>query len=307
MYRKRVKYYLKDEQIYNFYIKNFVVGKKMHSPFRYDPGPSFFTKYTDEGRLIWYDFGIDQENYDAIGFVSALFRVGREGAARKIFEDIIDKGIFPPMPEVITSNSLPEIVITDSLHEWELPFWEQFLISEKTLIFYNVKSLAGRYKKDKLIWKSSPEEPKYVYLFRGQDVRAKKIYNPYGDKKKKFRWGFHANVLEGYDQLPDKGDLLVVTSSLKDCMVLYEAGFTAVAPSSETDISLLLEKKEEFNSRFGRVITLLDNDETGRKFSSMIKEETGWDSVFMKEDKDPSDSVKRTGDFTCILQACTSH
>lgn len=301
-YRHRVKHYLHDEQIYNFYIKNFVIGKKLHSPFRYDPGPSFYTKYTDEGHLIWIDYGAYQENYDAIGFVSCLYEVGREGAARKIFEDIINKGIFPSFPQEIVSTRLPEVIITQPLRDFELEVWAEFLITRKTLEHFNIHSLKGRYIKDELVWVSTVELPMYVYKFDEQNVKARKIYNPKDKKKNKFRGMENGSIIEGYGQLPLEGDLLIVTSSLKDVATLYTAGYNAVAPPSETNIMPVLDKTEELDSRFDKVIILFDNDEAGIREANNIQRETGWKHTHMRTSKDPSDYVKNKKDHLEIIQ-----
>lgn len=76
--------------------------------------------------------------------------------------------------------------------------------------------------------------------------------------------------IQGYDQLPKKGNLLVITKSLKDVMCLHSLGITACAPCSETQFltdTMLSELKE----RFKYIITLFDNDSTGISFMNKQK------------------------------------
>ena len=56
-----------------------------------------------------------------------------------------------------------------------------------------------------------------------------KIYQPYSN----FKWlsNTSASDLQGLSQLPDRGDTLVITKSLKDVMCLDIWDIPAIAPS----------------------------------------------------------------------------
>lgn len=101
-------------------------------------------------------------------------------------------------------------------------------------------------------------------------------------------------ILECWDQLPDSGDILIITKSKKDVMTLYEAGYNAIAVKAESVI-VSENSAELLNSRFSNIYTWFDNDDTGNKFSEIQNEKYGWKTlVFPKEyPKDPSDFVKK--------------
>ena len=58
------------------------------------------------------------------------------------------------------------------------------------------------------------------------------------------------------------GENLVITKSLKDCMLLYELGVPAIAPCSE---NLFVSQKqfEKLKSKFKNIFLFYDNDQAG--------------------------------------------
>src|SRR5690606_12979161 len=61
-----------------------------------------------------------------------------------------------------------------------------------------------------------------------------KIYRPFSPDKK-YKWLSNTRIdnIQGMKQLPERGELLIITSSLKDCMVLRVLGYYAIAPMGE--------------------------------------------------------------------------
>ena len=112
-----------------------------------------------------------------------------------------------------------------------------------------------------------------------------------------------ANDLFGYDNLPDTGDLLIITKSLKDVMVLHELGIPSIAVQAESMVfgdSIF----KELSSRFRRIITLFDFDHAGIRLTNIFRKlySTGHrfltDGRFRSIDygaKDISDYIRRWG------------
>lgn len=63
--------------------------------------------------------------------------------------------------------------------------------------------------------------------------------------------------------LPESGDYVVITKSLKDVMVLYEFGIPAIAPISE-NCYLTEAQHAKLVRRFKHVVLLYDNDRAGK-------------------------------------------
>ena len=122
-----------------------------------------------------------------------------------------------------------------------------------------------------------------------------KIYQPLANKFDK--WRSTRPILEGYELLPEQGDLLFITSSYKDVGVLIKLGYAAIAPSSETSFTLLYEFLPELKKRFKHIYVFHNNDEVGKKSSIKITKEQCLhyvnlpNELLIKNIKDPSDLV----------------
>ena len=105
-------------------------------------------------------------------------------------------------------------------------------------------------------------------------------------------------MIQGAHMIPKNGgDLLVITKSLKDIMVLYEMGYCAVSPSSETTF-IPEDILNDLKARFKKILILFDNDETGIKKAQEYSSKYNLiqfviDNKFNA--KDISDAVKLNG------------
>ena len=94
------------------------------------------------------------------------------------------------------------------------------------------------------------------------------------------------------------GEDLVITKSLKDVMVLYEYGVTAIAPCSE-NVFVTASQFQKLKSKFKNIYLNYDNDEPGIKAMCKIKKLfSGLRIVFLPRhsgDKDISDFRKAHG------------
>lgn len=121
-----------------------------------------------------------------------------------------------------------------------------------------------------------------------------KIYRPLADKYTKWRNNLTDYDIQGYEQLPQKGDILFITKSMKDVMCLYEMGYPAISPSSESTF-IPKDVLEQLKTRFKRIIILFDRDVAGVKRSRKLSQETGLEAMFINKKfkaKDVSDAVK---------------
>ena len=158
----------------------------------------------------------------------------------------------------------------------ELKWWEQFGITKDTLTKYRVYSCKTVFLNGKIESIYDPKCPSYGYYFgKSKDNRELwKIYYPF---RKTFRFlgNIKTTTIQGYNQLPKKSKLLVITKSLKDCMVFYTLGIPAISPQSETQF---IEDNvlEDLRKRFKHIVLVFDNDETGIAFTNKIKRKYTW-------------------------------
>lgn len=157
----------------------------------------------------------------------------------------------------------------------ELEWWEQFGITKNILTKYRVYSCKTVFLNGQIESIYDSKCPSYGYYFGNEEGRELwKIYYPY---RKNFRFigNIKTTTIQGYNQLPKKSKLLVITKSLKDCMVLYNLGIAAIAPQSETQF---IEDNvlEVLKKRFKHIVLLFDNDQTGLEFTNKIKRKYKW-------------------------------
>lgn len=279
--------------IYAKYIGQFKVGMIYNSPFRKDKNPSFGIYYSKRTKqLLFKDHGTG-ECGNVIKFVS-LFTGKIE--YNDILSDIVDKLNITNNTKLVSSKQyIPSTetvigVVRQEFTDVDINYWKQFNISINTLKKFNVNSIKyylcngivkGTYKR---------ENPMYAYKVYNNF----KIYRPLADKYTKWRNNLTDYDIQGYEQLPQKGDILFITKSMKDVMCLHEMGYPAVSPSSESTF-LPKDVLEQLKTRFKRIIILFDRDVAGVKRSRKLSRETGLEAIFINKKfkaKDVSDAVK---------------
>ena len=284
----RLKFYLTDSDIYEYYFGNFVLDKKYKSPFRKDPNPSFiFGLYKD--RVTWKDFGLfESKGSDGIAFVCQLYGLEREEAIQLIWEEMVKGGNIPKRKRTFIKKQNDLRIEHREISEDELYYWKRAFIKPELLDFFNIKAVAQATLDNSVLFESTKEDPAYAYLF--QD--SFKTYRPVTkNKSKKFRGKGNGNTIEGWDQLPENADHLIITKSLKDVVVLRNMGYLAVSPPSENNIIPIIKNKDIINNRFNKVVILFDNDPTGIANAEFLNKETGWEVIFLTEQKDCYDTV----------------
>lgn len=301
MIERRLRFYVSDAVIYKHYFGDFNLVNKYHSPFphRDDPRPSF--KFVNIGsmknpRIIWTDFGLSGAKYrDGIGFVMEYFGISRKAAARKIWNELVrDQNVSIKRPVIKYPLNLPYEYGGQPLSDEEMEYWNRLSIPKKLLEAYRISSLAFMRRAGDLIWKSEKDNPTYLYEFSKKD--AFKAYRPLDPNKDKFRGQNNGSILEGYDQLPRNGEVLFITSSLKDTLTLRNLGFLAINPTSENSRRALLGKAKELLQRFEKIYILYDNDRPGIIATKVLAQKTGWIPLFLPQHftKDPSDLVMKS-------------
>lgn len=280
--------------IYAKYIGQFKVGMIYNSPFRKDKNPSFGIFYSKRTKqLLFKDHGTG-ECGNVIKFVQLY--TGKTNY-NDILQDIVSKlnitndTVLDSSKQYIPSAETVIGVVRQKMTETDINYWSQFNISTKTLKKYNVDSIKyylcngivkGIYK---------PENPMFAYKVYNNF----KIYRPLGDKYTKWRNNLTEYDVQGYEQLPKKGDICIITKSLKDVMCLYEMGIPAISPSSESTFipeSVLIDLKK----RFKKIIIIFDRDQAGFKnVRKIIKKYKDLDFLFVNKkfkSKDISDAIK---------------
>lgn len=285
-----------DEEIILCYFGNFELGEKYPSPFRKEGDPSFLLYYAND-KLQWKDFGKTKGDTggDAIQFVREL-----PEHSNKPFEILIDE-IYKTVSkknnklraQIIRKHNITTDLKFSIRKKWkqtELEYWMQYGITLKTLSLYNVLPATKIWINGLLHHSSTEEDPIFLYRYGPDNVKSYRPYAP--DKSNKWKSKNINDIIQGFDQLPWTGDIIIITSSLKDVMMFHELGISAIALNSETSI-LKEDLVIRLRKRFKRIIVNYDNDVTGVessiKYSNLYGLEYWNVPLKYKDCTDPSD------------------
>lgn len=278
--------------IYAHYLGKFKPGLIYNSPFRKDSNPSFgvfLSKRT--GKLLFKDHGSGVCG-DIIKFVRELTGITNYN---DVLQEIVNrlkitnKTVLKSTKPIESKETIIGIV-RQPFTEKDKQYWATFNISIPTLEKFNVNSIKyylcngivkGIYKE---------ENPMYAYKVYNNF----KIYKPLGDKFTKWRNNLTEYDIQGYAQLPKKGNLLIITKSLKDVMVLHEMGYFAVSPSSESTF-IPETVLNDLKKRFKHILLCFDRDSSGCKNSIKFSNQHNLKTFFVHKKfkaKDLSDAIK---------------
>lgn len=277
------------------------------SPFRSDHKVTVSIYKSKSGILYIHDFATN-ENINCFEAVMRLYNVSYYEALSIIARDFgliegtlqFSKSGIKFIPEIKeTTTSKIQCQIKEFTKE-ELEWWKSYGINKKLLKKYHVFSVQHVFLNGVLKFTSSDKNPIYGYYF-GKDKNKEekwKIYFP-NNKNKGIRFinNLSSKKLQGYKQLPDTGNLLIITKSLKDCISLRAFGFYAVAPSSES--TFCSEKQiEEFKQRFKHILVMYDQDKAGLRAMAKIRRtypELNYFYIPKPYQKDFTDTLKEVG------------
>lgn len=295
--------------ILQYYFPELKFYKANHSPFRNDSVPSFGIT-NQHGFLYWRDFATGE--YGNIWtLVAKKFSTDFSGALSIIARDFgIRHGAdFKKIAASIVKVPIPEkktIELGIRTRQWKLrdkEFWSQFGITKSILEEYLVSPI------DYMFFNGHPvkaDKLAYVYRELKDEVLTFKIYQPYSEDRK---WISNNNlsVWEGWSQLPETGEILIITSSRKDLMTIKAlTGIPAVSLQAES-MTPKRHVVEELKDRFNHVYVLYDNDYSnpknpGRTLGKKLADEFELDQIEIAEvyqSKDPSDLCKNKGPKIC--------
>lgn len=287
---------IRPEEIFSAFIDNPRPSRVYKVPWRTDEKESLTFFYSPSNELMFYDQAY-KEGGDCITFYSKIFNVNRKQALIEIYNkfklrDIkkIDysKIVEEYKPKSIESKLSWKYSSTDSKkYEDAINYFKSFGISKETLDFFGVKPIDFYCIDDVMI---RPENFSVVYEY--EDNKCK-IYTPLSSNKKyKFLDGIKGEYYQGYNKLPENGNIVFITSSYKDVMVLYELGFPAIAPKSEV-VKINDQIINELKTRFENVILFYDNDDAGLKAAEKLKNKYNINYIVTVKEKDPSDFSRK--------------
>ena len=286
-----------DYAIYSYYLGNFKVGQLINSPLRTnDKMPSFAIFKGRNGALLFKDHGTGEYG-NALKFIKLYKGVQTRDELERELLRIVRKTdpmrgeVLPTYAKTVDSGPTDIGIVRQPFTEVDKRYWKQFHISLDTLRKFNVFSI--KYFLCNRVVRGTYKEASPMYAYKVYDKF--KIYRPLASKYTKWRTNLTNRHVQGLAELPKEGgNLLIITKSLKDVMCLYEMGFYAISPSSETTF-IPEDILQSLRHKWNHIVILFDRDKTGmlkaREYSKRYK----FDALFINKKfhaKDISDAVK---------------
>jgi hypothetical protein len=281
-----------DYSIYSHFIGyDLELSQAIESPIReQDDNPSFCLFLPSRIELdrpdeIWFKDLADGRFGNVFQFVKyvAFHQYGIELTSRYSIIQFIDQqmqlGLFDKNQEPISKRIERNFIKKDydilyksrPFTKTDLIYWNKYGIKESTLKRFKVKSIKYLLAEDKTILKEFKlKDLTFIY-----EIWDKcKLYRPMEIKQFKFRNkcpGDDYMYYQGFEQLSDDYDTLLITKSLKDIMCFYELFLNLkhkidlLAPHAES-INLNLEFVKAIKKRYKKIFIVADFDLAGIKF-----------------------------------------
>lgn len=306
-----IKEQITEEQILNYYLGISYIPCLINAPYRKDNKPSLsFYYHTIDKCILFKDFATNT-NGDIPVLLSKMWNISYKNVINRIAQDLpklkTNNSQFSP---IVTTKNFKHKVTTSNIEvkirEWksyDLEYWESYGISIDWLKFgevYPISRIFISNKENQYIFPA--EKYAYCYVENKDNKQTLKIYQPFSNTQKWMN-KHDASVWDLWCQLPEKGENLIITSSRKDALCLWEnTGIPSVSLQGEGYIpkeSVINQLKE----RFDNIYILYDNDfiageNHGRIFGEKLAAKFNLIQLEIPtvyKTKDPSDFCKLYG------------
>lgn len=301
------------EDIFKKYCPGFKnIGEKFKN--RQEANPSTVIDYYN-GDLLFKDFG-EIGSYRAIDYVSKVFNTNFIGALKIINRDFnlgLGEGDYgtPINQRAVTflkalqnkqkSSSPTEILIKRRDFElYDLGYWGQYYWTKEMLLSADITPISffwvNNYKKNKFTQSKAEQFSYSLNYYWNKEVFRRKIYQP-KNKVLKFISNVDFTIVQGYKRLNKQGEILFITSSLKDCGPFWRLGYNAIAPNSET--SFLPENYiNKLKTRFKQIFIWFDNDWEKPQNEGIINAKRFSEIYNIKYLHNPDNTPKDPSDFS---------
>jgi len=263
-------------EIFRYYFQSdFIEGKYYLSPLRKEKGASFnIYMNRRKGYLVYKDWGGTFGN--AIDFVMRLNNMEFAKAMIQIVDDlrlpfatsvkefkepikfqrkIISRKISKLLPNLIGTIDNP---IYD---ETDINYWSRMFIPVSYLPYHNIYSI-NSYIIGNIEIRREINKPIYIFIEIYKSKLYYKLYAPKGNHKNKWKSTMThvaSNIYHNIKKIPKYGNLLIITKSVKDNVILSYLGYNVISGQGE-EIPLNAELINKLKKRYKKIILFYDND-----------------------------------------------
>jgi hypothetical protein len=295
---------ISEETIFDRYLCPVQFNYKVINPLRSDRTPTCCFYYDRARRLVFHDYAgyFHGDCFEVVKFIhrcnynEALYIIAKDFDLITVNNFVENRLVRRTLDEV--KNTKTEIKVKRK--EWELQdkrYWKSFGLNGTILDQYKVTPAQTVWVNGEVAYSYNAADPCYIYYFMDGDY---KLYFP---ARKEYRFMCNTKKLQGYNQVPLAGEILVIAKSLKDVMVYSSFNIPAVAPQSEGTI-LTPEQYNDLSQRFNLIVSNYDFDRAGIRSALKMRNLYGIQPLFLTNGKygtfnhgakDISDFIRRFG------------
>jgi hypothetical protein len=305
---------ISEKAIYEYYLRHDIKDGQLYAcPFHEDSSPSLGFKLMPSTVLIHRCFGCGERG-NAINFVSKLLGLSYWDTVKRIHSDMVTNNtnyskldISMQTTSFTKENNTRIFPVFQNFNIVDFNYWNQYSIPLSLLQKYDInacKQVFIKTRENKLVLfaEYSKKNPVYCYTIDN----TYKIYKPLNPTKLgKWLSTTKAEDIQGMKQLPTRGEMLIITSSMKDLLVLKVLGYNAIALGGEGN-RIPAKILDYLHASFDKILVFYDNDlagiNYGRKLASEIDSEYFYIPEIYKE-KDISDftSIHGLEQTRCLM------
>ena len=304
---------VRELDILSYYLGISNVPCIIKSPLRLDRHPSFGI-YSRDGKKIYYHDFATKDRGSIFQLLMKLWNVDYNEMLQRIDKDLPKilscKNNISITKTTLNNNSSKTYNKDTNLEckvrpwkNYDFEYWEQYGISEKWLKFGDIYPISHLIlTKNGNKFSIPAEKYAYAYVERKDGNISLKIYQPYSTN---FKWSnkHDGSVWDLWTKIPEKGEHLIITSSRKDALCIWEnTGIPAISLQAES----YLPKQhvvQQLKDRFKYIYVLYDNDfqsdeNHGRILGEMMANEFNLIQIEIPikyRSKDTSDLCKNYG------------
>ena len=279
----------------------------VNSPLRNDKNASLSVFLNNTDNVMLKDFGT-YKSYNLWSFLEEYWNIPYDRVLERIYNDLngINSTLYILKSKKYKQQQSTKSKIECRIREWrdyDIKFWESFGISLPWLKFGEVYPLDYVFiTKGDNRYTFPAEKHAYAYVERKDGKVTLKIYQPYS-KTRKWINNSNSSVWDLWTQLPQTGETLIITSSRKDALCIWE---NTLIPATSMQGEGYIPKQsviDELKSRYKNIYILFDNDfdkedNPGKQYAEFLSKTFDIPYLLIPSEykaKDPSDFVKKYG------------
>lgn len=282
------------------------------SPLREDKHPSFCFYMSDCNHIRYIDYANRSINGGIVDFLCEYWKCTFSQALDKIGKIMIKDNNINIKPKQIKtftrkeSDHLTKLQVTvRPWRDYDYEYWESYGITKQWLKYAEIYPISYKIitKKDTPTDKGKryvfPTQ-KYAYCFteRKEGKLQLKIYQPYDTAGYKWCSKMDSSVIGLWTKIPEKGDRVVICSSLKDALCIScNLHIPAICLQGEgydmSDTAI-----NELKRRYKKIFISFDTDKAGKIDGEKLAKRTGFTNIIpdLGVEKDFSDYFKSLED-----------